>query len=198
MNETAQRLPEQAVAITIPGLQIQYLEIVLKGDSPLVCNAWDEKAKQAILDKQMGKATPKKEKKNPKKALESTLYKLKGGHCGFPAIAFKLAAVSGCRNVDWMSMSMARGAFHVEGEFVRIEGKPSMRSDMVRVGPQKSADVRFRAEFKEWKVRLRIRYNASVITPEQITYLYQVAGFAVGVGEGRPEKGRSWGMWSVE
>jgi len=72
-----------------------------------------------------------------------------------------------------------------------------MREDMVRIA-MGTADIRYRGEFKQWKVRLLVRYNASVLSPAQIYNLFNLAGFGVGVGEGRPEKNGSWGMFHVE
>src|SRR5262249_15901195 len=90
----------------------------------------------------------------------------------------------------------ARQAFHVVGELVQIHGEPEMREDMVRVG-MGAADIRYRAEFKQWKVCLSIRYNARVLTDEQIINLFNTAGFAGGVGEWRSEKDGSFGLFHV-
>ena len=107
---------------------------------------------------------------------------------GFPTIAFKAAAVdSGYQQGILSKKTTARGAFHIIGDYAEIEGTPEMREDMVRVG-QGVADIRYRGEFKEWRTVLRIRYNASSISSEQIVSLFNVAGFACGVGEWRPYK----------
>lgn len=97
-------------------------------------------------------------------------------------------------------MSRASGAFHVIGDLVEIKGsRPAMRTDFVRVGrfSQRTADIRYRAEFKEWRVDLRILYNMRVISKEQIAHLLNLAGFSVGIGDWRPEKGGQFGMFEV-
>jgi hypothetical protein len=71
-----------------------------------------------------------------------------------------------------------------------------MREDMVRVG-MGSADLRYRGEFKEWKTTFSIRFNKNVLSIEQIVLLFNTAGFAIGVGEWRPEKNGSHGMFHV-
>jgi len=181
--------------IVLPPLNLQTVEIKVVGDSPLIMHKWSEKAKKEMLDKQMKKAKQGKEAKNPHQDYLDSLYTLPdGGYC-FPAVAFKSAAVSACRNVD-MKMTIARGAFHVIGEMVKIEGEPRMREDMVRVG-MGTADLRYRGEFPEWSAVLTVRYNANMISVEQIANLFNVAGFAVGVGEWRPEKTGSYGMFHV-
>lgn len=188
--------------ISIPPLNIQTARLTVVGDSPLVVHRWSQKAKEQMLGKQMKKALPGKAAKDPQEDYEQSLYKLPGGGYGFPAIAFKSAAVTACTQVAGLTKVLARGAFHVrgipteEGEMVRIEGTPHMREDMVRIA-MGTADIRFRGEFTEWSAVLEVKYNASVISPAQIVNLFHHAGFAVGVGEWRPEKDGAFGMFSV-
>ena len=72
-----------------------------------------------------------------------------------------------------------------------------MREDMVRIG-MGTADLRYRGEFKNWATTLTIRYIPFAISMEQIINLFNVGGFSCGVGEWRPEKGGSFGMYHVE
>ena len=187
---------KQAVTIELPPLNLQTMEIVLEGDSPLICHAWSDKAKKMMLDKQMGKAQHKKDKKDPEQDFHDSLYHLPGGKFGFPAVAFKAAAVSACRFAEGVKMTEARGAFHINGEMVEIDGTPTPREDMVRVG-MGTADIRFRGEFKTWRAVLSIRFNVSALTPAQIVNLFNTAGFGIGIGEWRPEKDGSYGMFHV-
>ena len=183
-------------AISLPALDIRFLKVRVVGDSPLICHAWSEKARRQMLDKQMKKAQGAKEAKDPQRDYEESLYRLPDGGYGFPAIAFKRAAVSACRNIEGVTMSLARGAFHVVGELVPLEGEPRMREDMVRI--QMTTDIRYRAEFPTWAAELTIRYNARIISMEQIVHLLNVAGFAVGIGERRPERqGDGYGLFHV-
>jgi len=193
----ATRKAEQVESITIPAMDIHAMEIVLVGDSPLICHAWSSKAKEMMLAKQMKRATGGKEAKNPESDYLESLYPHPEGGYGFPAVAFKAAAVDACSHVDGVTKVLARGAFHIIGEMVKIEGEPSMREDMVRVG-MGTADIRYRGEFRQWKVRVPIRFNASVLSAEQIVNLFNTAGFAIGVGEWRPQKDGSYGMFHVQ
>ena len=83
-----------------------------------------------------------------------------------------------------------------QGELVKIEGEPTMREDMVRVG-MGTADLRYRGEFREWSTTFMIRYNANVLSVEQHVNLFNTAGFAIDVGEWRPQKDGSYGMFRV-
>jgi hypothetical protein len=111
-------------------------------------------------------------------------------------MAFKAAAVGACRFTDGLKMTEARGAFHVDGELAKIEGEPTMREDMVRVG-MGTADIRYRGEFQSWRTTLEISYNADAISIGMIVNLFNLAGFGVGVGEWRPEKDGSYGRFHV-
>lgn len=185
--------------IVIPKLDIRTISITLIGDSKLVCHAWSEKARKQILDKKMQKASKGREVCVPEDEYLACLYPMDGGGYGFPGNGFKASAVSAANDVG-LQMTKARRAFHVgvEGDdLVRIYGEPRMREDMVRVG-MGAADLRFRAEFPEWFAVLDIHYNASVLSAEQIINLFSLAGFAVGIGEYRPQRSGSWGMFHVK
>ena len=185
-----------ALTVELPPLELRHIVITLVGDSPLICHAWSAKAKKQMLDKQMGKASAGKEHKDPQRDYEESLYYLPDGGYGFPAVAFKAAAVSAARQLKDLPMTYLRGAFHINGDMVRIEGEPQPREDMVRIG-MGTADIRYRGEFRDWRVSLSVRYNARAISAEQIINLLNVAGFAVGIGEWRPEKDGSFGMFHV-
>lgn len=193
---TVTELPPGALVVNIPRIEIRRVQLRLIGDSPLICHAWSEKAKKQMRDKQMKKATQAKEAKDPEAEFRASLYPLPGGGYGFPCVGFKAAAVAACRQAE-MKMVEARGLFHVNGEFARIESdEPVLREDMVRVG-MGTADLRYRGEFSRWAVTLDVSYNARAISPEQIINLFNLAGFGVGVGEWRPEKDGPYGRFHV-
>jgi len=183
--------------ISIPPLSISIMKLTLIGDSPLITHQWSAKAKKMMLDKQMKKATGAREAKNPEQDYKDSLYMHPDGGYGFPAIAFKAAAVDAATFVDGITKVEMRGAFHINDELVKIEGSPAPREDVVRVG-MGTADLRYRAEFKKWKTTLTIRYNSRAISAEQITNMFQNAGFAIGIGEWRPQKDGRNGMFHVQ
>ena len=202
--------------IVIPAINIQTATIKVVGDSPLIVHKWSEKAKKEILDKQMKKAKTKgHDAKDPVRDFIDSLYWLEGepeekteegfakaiqngARFGFPAVAFKAAAVSaGFRSGITPNKVSANAMFHIDGEFVEIQGIPEMREDMVRVG-MGTADIRYRGEFKQWCAVFRVKYNASAISLEQLANLFNLGGFACGLGEWRIEKGGSNGAFHIE
>jgi hypothetical protein len=187
---------KQSVGVNVPKFDLRQVEITLVGDSSLISHRWDDKAREMMLAKQTKQARQAKEAKDPQRDFEESLYRLPDGGYGFPAVAFKAAAVGACRFSDGIKMTEARGAFHINGDMVKIIGEPTPREDMVRIG-MGTADIRYRGEFKEWRATLGIRYNAAALSLEQIVHLFNLAGFGVGVGEWRPERDGSFGMFHV-
>jgi len=209
--------------IEVPILKLGQLTVELVGDSSLIVHRWSEKAKKEMLDKQMMKAKGPKEPKDPWGDYISAAYWLDPAQpvaqgkptsqksafahvtkadvakatFGFPSIAFKSAAVDACTTTGKdIPKTLARMAFHVLGEFVEIIGHPEMREDMVRIG-MGTADLRYRPEFKEWGVKLNVKYNVNVLSVEQIINLINLGGL-VGIGENRPQKDGSHGMYHVK
>lgn len=181
--------------IELPPLALQTVALTLIGDSPLIVHAWSEKAKKQMLDKQMKRATNAKEAKDPEADYEACFYRTEGGAYGFPAIGVKAAMVSAGRFTD-TKMTHLRGAFHIDQEMLEIVGEPRPREDMVRVG-MGTADIRYRPEFPDWKIIAPIKFNAAVISAEQVANLLNMAGFAVGIGEWRPERDGQYGRFHV-
>ena len=195
-------------------LETMKVHVIGKPDSELIMHAWDPKSIKMIEDKQQGVAKSKKKPPRvPHNEYCASMYWLdkngkgiapkkdptKHKYFGIPSRSFKKAMVAACRNIDDIPMTLARGAFHVLGEFVLIEKAiPAMRTDMVRIG-QGTSDVRYRGGWNGWEATLEIEFNAGVLTAEQVINLLHLAGFACGVGEWRPssQAGGSCGMFRV-
>lgn len=208
-KKTAEVAQVQEKGIEIPAIKIEDFFLKIVGDSPLISHAWSEKAKKMMLDKQMKKATNGKEAKDPfadfcdslywltEKPANPTMEDVQKAKFGFPTIAFKAAAVdAGYQQGILDKKTTARGAFHIDGEYAEISGTPEMREDMVRLS-MGVADIRYRGEFKEWSTILHIKFNSNAISAEQIINLFNMAGFANGVGEWRPSKDGSYGTFHV-
>ncbi len=203
---------KKEVGIELPPLNLQMMDVVLVGDSPLIVHAWSYKAKKQMLDKQTKAAKGAREAKDPKADFEASMYRLADGGYGFPSVAFKAAAVTAGTSVAGLTKIAARQAFAVIGEDVdvkgafegsvsrvnlaRVIGEPQMREDLVRVG-MGTADLRYRAEFPDWHARILVKYNANVLSEAQILNLLNTAGFAVGVGEWRPERDGQYGCFHI-
>lgn len=207
----AAKKPAEQVVELLP-INISEFEVNVVGTSPLIVHRFSEKAKKQIEDKQQKKAKQAKEARDPNAEYVASLYAfpgdvagVEGCRYGIPAVWFKLAMVGACRYSDGLTMTSARGAFHVMGESPESGGLVSlkyselrMREDAVTIG-MGSRDMRYRGEFANWSVTLKIKYNASCVTPDQLVNLLNVSGFGCGIGERRPSQGCSdqFGMFAV-
>lgn len=218
--------------ITITTINIETVNITIKGTTPLIIHAWSEKAKQMMLDKQRGKKVgAKHDIKIPVNDFIESMYWLTehpelgeddeeaetnyetaisaGAKFGFPVTGIKQSIITGAyRGGLDVKQTELRGTFFIEGatdasttDIAEIVGsEPVMREDMVRVGGvSKSADIRYRGEFKEWEIPLRLTYHANgKYSLEQILNMVNYGGFYVGIGEWRPEKDGQFGMYKLE
>ena len=191
-------------SINLTRIYREELTIGIKGTAPLIVHRWSEKAKEMMLASQQGKKTPK-QAKDPQADYESSMYRLADGGHGFPVMAFTAATVKGGGRVFGKSVKMTElrqvFTFLADGigtdgtQLARISGEPTMREDMVRVG-MGTADIRYRAEYRDWSAMLRVEYVPSVIDRESVVALID-AGGTNGVGEWRPEKSGSYGTYEV-
>ncbi len=219
---------KEATTVNLPVLKLNRFTLKIVGDSPLISHAWSQKAKLMILNKQQKKATNGKEVRRPMVDFAESLYWLTPkpdldgltdeqaadvlakiipqSKFGFPTIGFKAAALDGGfqqgalaakAGTAALAKTTARGAFQTIGEFAVIEGTPTPREDMVRIG-MGTADLCYRAEFKTWRTELEIVFNETAISAEQIVNLFNLGGFANGVGDWRPAKDGSFGTFHVE
>lgn len=195
--------------VELPPMRLQRIDITLIGDTPLLCHAWSDKVRRMMLAKQMKEAQPAKEAKDPAADFADSLYwmserpneitpdSIAAARFGFPAVAFKSAAVDACSYVSGVTKVAARGSFHILANLVPINGKgPEIDERMVRVG-MGTADIRYRARFDVWRVTLPVRFDESVLGRSQLVQLFDRAGFSVGVGDYRPQRDGSCGLFHV-
>jgi hypothetical protein len=199
--------------INLPRMAREKINITLIGETPLIVHRFAEKAKREMLEKQTKSAQKGKAAKNPEADFEASIYRMADGSHGFPAVAFKAAAVTACTSLAGITKVAARQAFHVSGQQSIRQGAfsaaitteelvevhcpaPTMREDMVRVG-MGTSDIRYRAQYWPWAVDLIVEFNPLAMSAEQVLNLFNTAGFACGVGEWRPERDGSNGRFRV-
>lgn len=127
---------------------------------------------------------------------------------GFPVTGIKQSVITGAgRGGLDVKMTELRGSFFLAGATDAatsdlaeiVGGAPEMREDMVKVGGMsKTADIRYRGEFREWSIPLRMTYNANgKYSLEQLINCFSVGGFVTGIGEWRPERDGQFGMYRL-
>jgi len=190
--------------VKLQRIQREIAQIEIKGTAPLIVHRWSEKARQMMLDAQQGRKAPK-QVKDPQADYESSMYRFDDGRHGFPVMAFKSATVKGGGRLFGKAVKMTElrqlftflaDGIGVDGtQLTVINGEPTIREDMVRVG-MGTADIRYRAEYRDWSAILRIEYVPNSIDLESVVALVD-AGGTNGVGEWRPEKSGSYGPFEV-
>lgn len=194
------------------------------GDTPLITHAWSEKARRAMLAKQVKATKPGKDPRDPDGDFVSSLYEMgeeKIGKTtvpfyGFPAMAIKNAILSSAHKEKGVARTAVMSALWLDAQLVRTRpalagavcdmpllriygSAPEKREDMVRVGTglTKTATLAYRAQFTVWGLRVTGRFNASVLTSEALAFLIQEAGTGVGIGEWRNERKGMFGAFHM-
>jgi hypothetical protein len=193
-----------STAVRLERIKREVAKIEVKGTAPLIVHAWSHKAKQQMLDAQQGRKNPK-QAKDPAADYEASMYRFEDGSHGFPTLGFKSATVTGGARTFGKSVRMTEmrialsfipDGIGTQGDMLtRIAGEPTMREDMVRVG-MGTADLRYRAEYRDWSAVLIVEYLPNMIDLNSIVALVD-AGGANGVGEWRPEKDGVFGTYEV-
>jgi hypothetical protein len=132
-----------------------------------------------------------------------------GAKFGFPVTGVKQSIIMGAKRggLDVVATEL-RGSFFLEGATDAstvdiaeiISDTPICREDMVKVGGMsKTADIRYRPEFQNWEMPLRMTYNVNgKYSLEQLLNCFNVGGFACGIGEWRPERDGQFGMYRLK
>jgi len=144
-----------------------------------------------------------------KKAFEKAV--ANGAKFGFPIIAIKQGAMEACYHAGLAKKTFMRSAFYInqkggtiyEGnELAVIETSepPAFREDMVKIGGMtKVADLRYRPEFRNWKMHLTVSLiDTGVFTMESIVNAINLCGYMNGIGEWRMERDGNFGHFHVE
>jgi hypothetical protein len=187
-------------------LDLRTILVNIEGTSPLITHPWSKRAIYTIQAKQAGKAAKGRALRNPVEEYEESFYRLPDGSPAFPLLSFKNCAVTACTSLGKeITKVAARQFFRVVaekgcGDLTRIyypeDCPPRMRTDVIRVG-MGAADLRYRPEFAQWGAKLRIQFNARAVSQEQVVNLLNLGGFAVGIGEHRPECNGDKGCFEV-
>lgn len=202
-------------SIELPEVKLEPCRLFLIGTAPLLVHAFPEKARKQMLSKQMKEPAGGRDARDPYAEYEDARYRMPDGRDGFPAVAFKAAAVTACTSLADVTKVAARQAFRVVAEPMHTDGAiegavvrtalvplvapdPVMREDVVRLsGPARTAEMRYRPEYPKWGVDLQVVFNSQVIGLGQLMSMFHAAGHGVGVGDYRPEKDGDCGTFDV-
>ncbi len=204
---TPDKIQSQHVTISPPN--IQTAAFIIQGTAPLVVHRFDTKVMREFEDKIIEGSKPKGKRKFEPKNIEdickaATYFGKTGNEVweGFNASGVRLAMISACRGANF-KMTIAKQSFFVESDgwdihtplipLVRIIGKSEV-SKLIGKTETNVAMLVIRPMYREWKAKVRIRFDADLFSISDITNLLARAGQCVGICEGRPDSKNSGGM----
>ena len=190
------------MAITLKPINRQRVTFTIKGTAPLIQHKWSEKAKAQIRDKKLGDKAKKREKLDMDAEFKAATYLTDDDRYGIPILAFKASLIGAAHKDIGLEKTLVKKSFFVpctdSNMIVPMEcSDPIMREDYVRVGVS-GTDLRYRPEFKDWSVEITAEIDADMLTIDNIAMLINRAGFGVGIGEWRPEKGGEFGRFKID
>ena len=178
--------------VKIQDIQRAVMMLDIEGISSYIPHQWDEKNRKMMRDKKMGKKTKTRAACDPSAEADAGTYRDLDGNPGIPATAIKNACISAAHKDLGVPKTVIRQALFIvtdQSNVVPITyDKCEMREDVVRVG-MSSADLRYRNEFFGWRASIKVEIDREWLQPQDVVALLNRAGFGIGVGEWRPEKG---------
>jgi hypothetical protein len=189
--------------VKIQPIQQSIMTVRIKSLSPFIQHKWSEKSLQMMKDKHAGLRVRNREVRDPHQEFLDATYRCEDGRYGFPAGGIKAALIEAAHKDIGLDKKLLRKSLFVRPDdkvnnLIAMETEePIMREDVVRIG-QSQTDIRYRPEFLDWAMTLKLEFDSQSLSQENILNLIERAGFGVGLGEWRPEKGGEYGRFSVD
>ncbi|KYK50104.1 hypothetical protein A1D31_22605 [Bradyrhizobium liaoningense] len=206
--------PRAPGRVVIKPANMQTAILTIEGESPLVINAFSQKAMDSIIETQLaGSQSRKGKKREPKDfdaAYQGAMHISREGWLGINASAFRNAAISACR-VCGFKMTIAKlSLFVIADGYDRVDNLPLVRitkgepiRHTMHARPKTGGvDIRVRPMWLEgWQAKLNMRWDADQFSADDVFNLLSRVGMQVGIGEGRYDSkdsaGLGWGCFKV-
>lgn len=194
------KVKETSVVISAPSFNT--VEVLLQGTAPLVVARFSKKAELMAKMAEGSTAKSKKERtaRDYDKEAEDARYRSSDKWEGVNAAALRSGMISACRLVGF-KMTLAKLSVFVEADgwdlqdgipLVRVYGKSETYTAHTR-NATGVVDVRSRPMYREWAIKLRVRFDSDQFTVQDVYNLVSRVGGQVGIGEGRPDSKASAG-----
>lgn len=206
--------------VTIKPPNMVEIAVLVRGSAPFVQAKFAEKARRMMAEKMAAGSTAPKRGNRAARDFEADFkgaqHHDENGRHGIPCAAFRRAMIDACRTVG-MEMTRAKMSIFVLPDgtdttdgtqlvhLTKEDGTlpchlPEPNESMVR-NATGVADIRIRPMWQKWGARVRIRFDADLLTADAVVNLLSRAGMQIGVGEGRPfskdSAGCNWGTFDV-
>lgn len=194
--------PSSAAPIKLAPIRKRRVTMRIVGKSPLIQHQWGAKALGMMRDKHAGRKTKTREVRDPQAEGREAMYVDAKGRPAVPAMAIKSAVIGAAHKDIGVEKTLVRKSLFIvcpdSRNMLTMDcDEPEIREDTVRVG-QGSADLRYRPYFHRWSVDITWEIDEELLRVEDLLNLVDRAGFGVGIGEWRPEKGGEFGRFEVD
>lgn len=195
----------------IQPLRIARMAIKIRGSSPLMIQAFSKKAKDEMIEAQT--TTKPKAKKKPPRKIKEEIQNAKILDAKkkpvVPAIWLKCAIVTAAMRYYEVRSSFLKGVLRVCGnttdkatgdEAITLKFKrESVDERIVRLQDmRRTAFVRYRPVYHDWSCEFLVEWDQSAIDADAIVEFIRRAGWSIGLGEYRREKGGEFGSFEIE
>lgn len=190
--------------ILIKPIKLIEMPITIKGISSILLNAMSVAKMKRIADERDAKKGGLKPllPLTPREQYQSCFYPSSNKIPTYPSSGIKksmrLAVKEFAPNIAQVTVGRL---VHIIEDYIEIQGdKPIMRHDVGRCSGQGRAprDI-YRAEIKNWTMKFRIQLNTEgQIKAQDVIEILKYAGFHIGIGDWRPEKGGNFGRFELQ
>lgn len=193
-------------ALSITEIELTQVQFYVLGDTPLVPHAVSHKSKGALLWPSGKKNEAEKAssmKHEPFDEFREAAYQFVDDdhptRLYMPGAAFHSAMASVAIDMVGAKKAQVGRLTTVLEEMVCVWGVPQIYSTIVRSSDMKrTPDVRTLPILPRWAATFTVSFVGSLIKPASVANLIGSAGVIIGIGDGRPEKGKlSFGKFKV-
>jgi hypothetical protein len=197
----------QESELTIVGIDMTSMDFHLVGTSPLVPHAVSAKAAGELIWPKGRKSAADKAstmKHEPFDEFRDAAYQFRDDDNAptrlyMPAGAFHAAIADVAIDMVGASKAQTARLTRVPGDKIPVWGVPQIYSTIVRSSNmQRTPDVRTLPILPRWACSITVMFPTALIKYQSIANLLGNAGLIIGVGDGRPQKGKkAFGCWRV-
>jgi hypothetical protein len=187
-------------------INTETIRLAIIGNTPLILNRINEKAKRELLLPAKKKNNAEKEaslKHNPLEEFRNSPEKLKGDDAP-TLLAIKSTALKGAMMTAALDLPGTKKAqigrlTFVNSEYLPVYGIPQIFSTITRNSDiNRTPDVRTRCIVPKWAMVADITFIKPNLNEQGIANLVAAAGITIGVGDYRNEKGKgNYGQFRV-
>jgi len=194
---------EQVQIVELKRARIVYHVV---GETPLLMNSMSVKAQRELLLPRGRKTAVEKQgslKHEPLQEYRDSIYRARRGSDTVLALLntqFKAALCTAALDIPGAKKAQIGRLTSIEGgERLPLYGVPQIFCSVVRSADiNKTPDIRTRCIVPRWACTVEVTYTVPVLNATVISSLFATAGYTMGVGDWRPQKGSgTFGRWRI-